>query len=159
MKSGVSAVVVALVALSFVATAHAGNGYAYESSIAVPQRQVSPADPGQAIFHSKVRFAAASSICLYVWFDPTDPLDPGDELRFTPNSWFDTNPYASGPGYMNVGADPQTFRALCVVNYPGYPLDPFIAEFLDGHQVFKLTTSAGSVAIERIDVEIVGTTS
>jgi hypothetical protein len=158
VRSRIPAIVATVVTLVFIGSAGAADAYVYESSIQIPQPAASPTDPGQAIFKSDVRFVAIDSVCLYLWFNPADPLDPGEELRFTPNSWLDTNPYAAGPGFVNVGDSAQTFRALCPVNYPGYPLDPFIAEFLDGKQVLKLQTSGGSVLIERIDIEIIGST-
>jgi hypothetical protein len=156
--SRVPTLVVALGAFIFVGAAHAADAYVYENSIKVPQRLVTPTDAGQAIFNTDTRFSSVDSICLYVWFNPTNPLDPGEELRFTPNSWFDTNPYAAGPGFINGGESAQTFRALCIVNSPGYPIDPFLAEFLDGRHVFKLTSYAGSMLVDRIDIAISGST-
>ncbi len=149
----------AVVALAFAGTAQAADGYVYESSIRLPQGRVSPGNPGQAIFKSDVRFTTIESVCIHVWFDPADPLDPGEELRFTPNSWLEADPFARGPGLTNTTQSAQTFRTLCVTNYPGQPLDPFIAAFLDGRQVLKLHSSGGSVRIDRIDVEIVGSTA
>ena len=134
----------------------AAVSYVYTSSIKVLHPYASPEEPGQAIFKTDVSFESIQSVCVHVWFSESDPLDPGDSLRFTPNNWLDASPSARGPGYTNVSGLAQTFRTLCSVNYLGYPLDRFIAEFMDGRQVFKLHADTGSVLFEQIDVEIVG---
>jgi hypothetical protein len=158
MRSTALTVCIAFVALIGVAAAQAAPAEVYESSIKLPQRLAAPDNPGQAVFKTHTSFSSLDAVCLFVWFNAADPLDPGDQLTFTPNSWFDANPYARGPGYINVGVESVTFRPICVINYPGNLLDAFVTEFLDGRQVFKLHADTGSVLIDRIDVQLIGST-
>lgn len=147
------------VALVGAGSARAAEVHLYESALRIPQPVATAGDPGQALFQSRERgLASIASLCIHTWFDASDPLDPGDELRFTPNSWFDTDPFAAGPGYTNTGTTPQYFRTICVVQFPGLPVDRFLAGFVDGREVFKLVAAVGSVRVARIDVEILGTT-
>jgi hypothetical protein len=151
-------IVLVCLTLVFLGAASAAKASVSDPSVKVPQPQPTDTNPGQAIFRSATRFTTIEMLCLQVSFDISDPLDPGETLRFTPNSWLEVNELAAGPGFSNVGSSPQFDRTLCAVQLPGFPLDSFISEFLDGKEVLKLQ-AVGSVLISRIDVEIIASTA
>lgn len=152
LRSAIPLMLTALLALTSVGVAYADDA-SHEPSIKVKEPYAVAGSPGEARFKSKTEFASIDLLCLHVYFDASDPLDPGDLLRFSPASLL---PVINGPGFMNVGSEPQYFRSLC--NVP-YEEDIFIPPFLDGKETFLLVAEIGSVRISRIDVEVFGTAS
>ena len=139
----------ALLGLTSVGFAYAADG-SPEPSTKVKEPYAAVGSPGVARFKSKTEFASIDMLCLHLYFDASDPLDPGESLIFSPASLL---PVINGPGFMNIGSEPQYSRTLCNLSYEG---DIFIPPFLDGKETFLLVAETGSVRISRIDVEVFG---
>jgi len=97
------------------------------------------------------RFSSVDTVCFDFTFQ-RDLLDPADTLAITP---LEVGASLSGPGFMNVGAAPQSQRTLCI---PSSGDPAFGAQFADGAEnELEVAMSSGSVRIESLVVTVTGT--
>jgi hypothetical protein len=109
---------------------------------------VAVGSPAIAGFNQRQTYDSVDSVCFDFTFSK-DTLDPGEVLRITPLSEFDS---LGGPAVSNPTTGWQGVRSLCVV-------DPeFTSAFLDGSEsAIEFAMENGSVTIARVVVTINGT--
>jgi len=97
------------------------------------------------------KFSSVDSVCFEFTFE-NDLLDPGDFLTISPLELF---PPPTGPGFENVGSEPQATRTLCMT--AEFQPD-FVAIFADGKEnKIELSMPSGSVEIASLMVVVAGT--